>query len=43
MEKIKLGSKIMSILVIVTNFSTFEIKLSNIHILLLSYTVVLKV
>ena len=43
MKKIKQDYKIMSILVIVTNFSTFEIKLPNIRMLLLSYTVVLKV
>ena len=39
----KYGPKIMYILVIVTNLSTFAIKLPNICILLLSYTVVLKI
>ena len=39
----KHGSKILSILVIVINLSTFTIKLPNICILLLSYTIVLKI
>ena len=33
----------MSILVIVTNLSTFVIKLSNIYIMFFSYTVILKI
>ena len=43
MEKMNKHPKIIYILVIVTNLSTFSIKLLNIYILFLSYTVILKI